>query len=189
MAIEKTARAELIAALVTDKFSGFKDGDEAILEAASDARLEEFRVASEAHKTAASSFTKLETDHRNTSARLKVAEERVKMSEQSLSEEEFLAKAPASIKTLLDARKAEEDAIRASLVSQLKELGANTEEELKAKSIPELKTLAAYARLEVPDFSGLGMPRSKRDAQQNTNDYAPPDPYAEGLKVLRAKTN
>ena len=48
--MEKTARAELIAALVTDKHSGFADGDEAILEAASDERLERFRSAADASR-------------------------------------------------------------------------------------------------------------------------------------------
>lgn len=183
MANEKVTRAELIAALVTDKYSGFKDGDEAILEAASDARLEEFRVASEAHKTSAGAFTKLETENRNVAARLKVAEERVKAADQGPTEEEWLAKAPPSIKTLLDARKAEEDAVRSSLVSSLKDLGANTEEELKSMSIPSLQTLAKYARVTVPDFSGRGVP-AERNAAKN-EDYTPPNPYAAGIKALQ----
>src|SRR5678816_3887802 len=131
MSDPKNARAELIAALVTDKYSGFKEGDENILEACADSRLEEFRTASEAHKASANAFTRLETDHRNTSARLKIAEERIRTAEQELSEDEFIARAPASIKTLIEGYKANEAAVRASLVSQLKDLGQNTEDELK----------------------------------------------------------
>lgn len=183
MAMEKTARAELIAALVTDKFSGFKDGDENILEAASDARLEEFRAASESRRSASNEHTRLETDNRNVSARLKVAEDRIKVLEQPMSEEEFVQRAPTSIKTLLEQHKAQEDALRASLVSQLKDLGAHTEDELKKKTIDELRTLASYARVEVPDFSGRGIPQ-ERHASDKTS-YAPPDPYAKGLEQLR----
>jgi hypothetical protein len=185
--MEKSARAELIAALVTDKFSGFKDGDEAILEAASDVRLEEFRSASEGRKAELQARQRLETEHVQVAARLKVAEDRIKAGEQSLSEEEFLAKAPASIKSLVEAHKAEEAAYRASLISQLKDLGANTEDELKAKSTEDLKTLATYARVDVhvPDFSGRVMPR-ERNTGDKTN-YAPPNPYEKDIKALQSR--
>jgi predicted nucleic acid-binding Zn-ribbon protein len=183
--MEKATRAELIAALVTDKYSGFKDGDEAILEACADARLEEFRVASDGRRSEVSARTKLETDFRNVSARLKISEERIRTAEAEMSEEEFLQRAPASIKTLVEAHKAQESAARASLVSQLKDLGAMSEDELKKKSIDELKTLASYARVEVPDFSGRGLP-VERTASDRVS-YAPPDPYAAGLKSLQSK--
>lgn len=182
--MEKTMRAEIIAALVTDKFSGFKDGDEAILEAASDARLEEFRAAADAAKSSENAYKRLETDHRNVQARLKVAEDRIKASEQAMSEEEFYEKAPPSIKETLREIKAAEDARRAAIISHLKDLGANTEEDLKKKPTSELETLAKYARVEVPDFSGRGLPK-ERHASEHTN-YVPPDPYSEGLKQLRS---
>jgi hypothetical protein len=155
---DKTARAELIAALVTDRFSGFKDGDEPLLEACSDSRLEDFRTASEARKAEVGSHARLETEHRNVSARLKVAEDRIKAGEQTLSEEEFIERAPENIKLVLQEHKAAEDAFRASMISQLKDCGANTEEELKAKSTADLKTLSAYARIEVPSAA----PRARR---------------------------
>ena len=177
-------RAELIAALVTDKHSGFKDGDEAILEAASDARLDEFRSAADANRAAANQITKLETENRNVSARLKVAEDRLRVAESPMSEDDFRQRAPESIKAILDAVKAEDDQLRASLISQLKDLGAHSEEQLKNKPTAELKTLAAYARIEVPDFSGRGMPRMKA-AEVNNDDFTPPDPYAAGLKAMQ----
>jgi len=182
--MEKATRAELIASLVTDRYSGFKDGDEAILEAAADTRLEEFRTAADARKAADASFGRLETDHRNTTARLKVAEEKLKAAEAPMTEDEFLARAPESFKRTLEARKGEEDALRASIISQLKDLGANTEDELKAKSTPDLQTLAKYAGVQVQDFSGRGVPVS-REAEQRNDNYAPPDPYAAGLKALQ----
>lgn len=183
--MEKSARAEVIAALVTDKYSGFKDGDEAILEACSDTRLEEFRSASEARKVEHNAKIKLETEQRNTSARLKIAEDRIKTAEQDLSEDEFLQRAPAPYKAIIEAAKAQESALRASLVSQLKDLGAHSEEDLKKKSVEELKTLASYARVDVPDFSGRGLPVER--STPDRNNYAPPDPYAAGLKTLQAQ--
>lgn len=190
--MEKTTRAELIAALVTDKYSGFKDGDESLLEAASDARLEEFRAASETHRAAESTQTKMETDLRNTGARLKVAEDRIKSSEQDLTEEEFLQRAPAGIKTLIEAHKAEEATLRAALISSLKDLGAHNEDELKKQTTDQLKVLAKYARVELPDFSGRGFPVERHASDGNdgnsVEDFAPPDPYALGIKALQSKT-
>lgn len=184
---DKTNRAELIAALVTDKYSGFKDGDEVILEACSDSRLEEFRTASEGRKSAANSLTKLETEHRNVSARLKVAEDRIRTAEQDLTEDEFLTRAPASIKSVVEAYRASEAATRSSLITQLKDLGEKGEEDLKKLSTDDLKTLASYARVDVPDFSGRGIPQ-ERHASSRAN-YAPPDPYKDGIAKLRGATN
>lgn len=183
--MEKATRAELIAALVTDKYSGFKNGDEAILEAASDARLEEFRTASEASRATAGTITRMETEKRNTDARLKVAEERLVKAEQPMSEEEFTQRAPAGIKQVLEARAAEETALKTSLVSQLKDRGGESEDDLKKKSIPELQTLARYAGVKVLDFSGRGVPVN-RAAETNRESFAPPDPYAAGIEKLRA---
>jgi hypothetical protein len=180
-------RAEVIAALVTDKYSGFKNGDEAILEAASDARLEEFKAATSAAKSAAEAHARLETEHRNVSARLKVAEERIKEAESEMTEEQFIARAPESIKATLNEIKAAEAAERAALVGALKALTVNTEEDLKKKTTDELKTLAKYARVQVPDFSGRALPREQRNASDRPN-YAPPDPYADGLKALRGES-
>lgn len=183
--MEKSMRAELIAALVTDRYSGFKDGDEAMLETCADSRLEEFRAASDARKAEERNKTTLESNLTKIEARLKVAEERLRTAEQGPTEEEWLAKAPAKIKALLDAQKAEEDSIRSAIVVQLKDLGNHTEAELKAMPLEQLKTLAGYARVHVPDFSGRGLP-GQRNAAENNTSYAPPDPYAEHLKQLRA---
>lgn len=185
MAIEKATKAELIAALVTDRYSGFKDGDEALLEAASDARLDEFRVASEASRAKDNTIAKMESDARNVNARLTVATERIVKLEQPMTEEDFIQRAPASIKSVLEARAAEEATLKSSLVTSLKDLGGETEEQLKKKSIPELQTLAQYARVKVLDFSGRGLP-VERTASSKAANYAPPDPYASGLEKMRA---
>ncbi len=183
--MEKAQKAEIIAALVTDRYSGFKDADQAMLETASDARLEEFRAAADRARLADANLNNLQKDLTNTNARLKVAEDRLKASEQTLSEDEFIARAPASIKTLLDAHKAQEEQHRAGLISRLKECGANTEAELKAKSTDDLETLAAYAQIRVPDYSGQGVPKQRNAADKD--NYAPPNPYEAGLAAMRSK--
>jgi hypothetical protein len=180
-------KAESIAALTTDKYSGFKDEDVPMLEACSDVRLQEFQAAAEARKTTAAAFTKLENEHRNLQARLTVSETRIKELEAPLSEEEFMNRAPASIKDVIDAHRAAEAQERGSYVSQLKERGIMTEEELSKKSLDELRTLGAFARVEVPDFSGRGLP-VERHASKDPNrvSYAPPDPYKLALERRRA---
>jgi hypothetical protein len=185
---EKATRAELIAALTTDRFSGFSEGDVALLEGASEARLEEFRAAAEGRKTEAAAFTRLENEQRNTKALLKINEERLQKAMEPMSKEDYLAKAPAEIKTLLDAHKAQEDMYRGSIIVQLKDLGAHTEDELKAMSTPHLESLAKYARVTVPDYSGQGIP-VHRAASANNNDYAPPNPYEAGIRAAQGKVN
>jgi len=182
--MEKGTRDELIAALVTDKHSGFKDGDEAILQGCADARLEEFRAASEANRTREGTIARLEAEGRQREARLKVAEGRITTLEQPMTEDEFIARAPASIKALLEARAAEEKQLHASLVSSLKDLGGKSEEELKKLPVAELQTLAQYARVKVLDFSGRGM-AVERAAASKTASFAPPDPYGPALAEKR----
>jgi hypothetical protein len=178
-------RAELIASLVTDKYSGFKDGDEPILEAAADARLSEFRAAADAAKVAVGEKTTLNTELTNTKARLKVAEDRIKASETQLTREEFIARAPEDIKTLLASHKAQQDSEKASLISALKTCGVKTEDELNRLDIPELKTLAKFARIQVIDYSSRGLPVQRDAEEANTRTYAPPNPYEAGVKALQ----
>jgi len=123
----KTNRAEQIAALVVDPHSGFKTNDENMLESCSDERLAEFRAASDARRVDEQKARTTETELTKANARLKVTEEKLRAAEQAPSEEEWMAKAPAKFKALYDADKAQEDAIRAAVVSKLKDLGANTE--------------------------------------------------------------
>jgi len=183
---DKSTRAEVIAALVIDKYSGFKDGDENILEAASDARLDEFRAAADRARSAEGAYSRLETENRNVAARLKVSEDRIRTLEQPMTTEDFVQKAPPEIKALLEEKKAEEDAIRAAFVASLKDCGANTEEELKKKPIDELRMLAKYARVDVPDYSGRGLTRERN--AEDKRSYAPPSPYDAQLKALREKS-
>jgi len=176
-------KAVIIAGLVTDPYSGFKDGDEPMLEHATDSRLVELRAAADARRVADNNVKTLEKDITNTNARLTVAETRLKAAEQEMSPEDFLQRAPAEYKAVLEAHKQQEDQRRGALVSRLKECGANTEAELKAMSTDTLENLASYAQIRVPDYSGRGIPK-ERHASEKTN-YAAPDPYADGLAKMR----
>jgi len=184
--MDKKVKAEIIAALVIDKHSGFKEGDVAFLETATDARLEEFKAAAQANKVAAEAATKQENDLRAAQAKLTVIESKLKAAEAVPTEEEWLGRAPAGIKALLEHQKAQETELREDLVKQLKAAGANTEEELKAMPTAQLQTLAKYAKVQTPDFSGRGIPAPR--FAQDDEDYTPPDPYEPALKALREKT-
>jgi hypothetical protein len=182
--MDKAQRAEFIAALVTDKYSGFRDGDEPVLEACADTRLEEFRAAADARKVEERRSTETATELVKANARLKVSEEKLRTAQEAPTEEDWLAKAPPRYKALIDADKAQEDSVRAAIVSHLKDLGNNTEAELKAMPTEQLKTLAAYARFDVPDFSGRGIAQ-ERHASGNRQTYAAPDPYKDALAARR----
>lgn len=180
-------RAEVIAALVTDKFSGLKDEDQPMLEGCSEARLEEFRAAGEQRKREAQAAVKLENENRNLAARVTVLEAKVKESETELTDEQFLARAPKRFKEVIETHEAGIEAQKLAIVTQLKDLGAHTEEQLREKSLEELEMLASYARIPVPDFSGRGVsvPQSRNAADKQS--IKAPDPYRAALEAQRAR--
>lgn len=179
--IVSMTKAELIQSLITEtKHSGFNESDTALLEAASDARLEEFRSAADARKAEAASYTRLESEHRNATARIKVQDERLRAAEAGMSDEEWMAKAPAHLKAVLERDKVVEDTYRGAIVSKLKDLGQHTEEELKKMSTPDLEKFAKYANVTVPDFSAARQAPRALSKNGDAGSYAPPSSY--GLK-------
>lgn len=183
--MKDTTRAEQIAALVADQYSGFKLGDEAMLETCSDQRLGEFRAAADARKVDEQKARDTATELVKVNARLKVSDESLRAAQQMPTEEEWLEKAPPKYKALIDADKAQEDAVKAAIVSKLKDLGANTEAELQEMSVDQLRQLAAYANVTIPDFSGKGIPKDRYASSKRTDNYAAPDPYAPALEKMR----
>lgn len=183
MGMTKDKKAELIATLVTDKFSGFKEGDEALLEAASDEQLETFRSAAETRKTETEERTKLQNDLRTASARIKVVEDKLKTAEEKPTADQWMEKAPAEIRALIDREKQREIEERETLVAHLKTAqDVYTEDELKALETPMLQRLAKIAKVEAPaNYSGRKVPVSA----EKKESYAPPDPYAAGIKALQ----
>lgn len=180
----KEQKAAAIKALVANPNSGFTTGDEAILETASDERIAAFTTAAEARakevadlKTAAEASKQAEE---KAAADLKAANAKV------LTEEEFMKVAPAPLKTLIERTLAADAARKVVLVTELKaaqsEMG---EAELSAETLPNLERLAKMLKVgevKAVDYGGRVVPRAAEDAAS----FAPPDPYAAGLKALLA---
>lgn len=96
------------------------------------------------------------------------------------TEQQWLDEAPAAVREEFVALRAAREAAKTELVSKLKTAcsGTYSEEELKAKSIDELKKLATLMKVDEPkrDFSGLGLPRVA--ASVNNEVAAAPDSWA-----------
>jgi hypothetical protein len=177
-------KVDAIKALTSCPCSGFVAADAKELEAFSEERLTAMatfaiakkktdeELAAEKEETA-KKFKAAET----TIAELKTAAEKVP------TEDEYLAKAPESIRTLVAEKKTQDAKIKTDLVAQLKvaAAGAYTEAELTEKSIQELMKLAQVAKV---DYSGRSVPRMA----DGSSSYAPPDPYAAGIKILQGKS-
>ena len=203
MGLTKEKRAEIIAALVTDKHSGFKEGDEPFLETAADDRLTEFKAAAENRKTQAEAHEKLENEKISTDAKNKVLEDRLKTAEQKPTKEQWLEQAPDEIRDLLDRQRAADDQKKDELVTALKTAQSEyTEDELKAMSIPDLERMQKLVGKPAPNYAGRAIPQQrdrvapkpKQTPQQQRaaatteeENFTPPDPYEAGLKTLRAQ--
>jgi len=164
----KEQRAEMIATLIACKHSGFTEGDQAMLDNATDDRLEAFKVASEARM-------RTETDLKAAAAK-------------PLTEEEFMANAPESLRSLIARQQRQETAFKAELVAELKAAQEEySETELSAMPIEQLQRMARVARIEVqPDFSGRGLPRVLSSKKEDDVYANPPDPYAADIERRRA---
>jgi len=179
-------RAEMIQSLVTDKHSGFNEGHTAMLETASDAQLEEFRGAADARKARESEFSRLESEHRNATARIKVQDERLATAEKSMSKEDWLAKAPSEYKEVIERHEVVEETYRGAIISKLKDLGRHTEDQLKKMTTKELEDFAEYADVSVPDFSAARQtPRALMNGSKSTVSYAPPKSYSQKKETVQ----
>lgn len=159
-------RAEIVRALMTNKYSGFTNGDERMLEAASDERLEAFRVASEARA--------------NEDQALRAA------AAKQLTVEEFMAAAPPELKSLISRQQQQETTLKAALVTELRAAQSEySEAELSVMPVADLTRMARLAKVDTAkiDFSGKGLPRA---LASDTESYTPPNPYEKGLKALQA---
>lgn len=201
----KEERAATITALTGCTCSGFTADDVKMLETVSDERLTAFTVTTEARK--AGEKAKADADAAITAAAAKatetaaqlVAAEKAKTAAETklkaaeakgeLNEEQFMAVAPASLKTLIErSQKADADQ-KAELVATLKAAQSEfTEAELQAEPIERLQRMAKAFKLDEPkpDYSGRPLPRA---AAKGVDEFAPPDPYAAGVKALQARNS
>lgn len=171
-------KADRIAALLKHEHNPLKD--QKALEAADEktlvtleAHCETLKAAADKSAADAAAAAKKKEEDDAKAAAMKTAAQ---------SEEDYLKTAPESIRTLVAEKKAQDEAEKAKLVADLKSCGALTEAQLKEKPLEELRTLAKFAKIEQPNYSGNGVPRA---ASTEKGSYAPPDPYAAGLKALR----
>jgi len=180
-------KVDAIKALTACPCSGFVPADAKELEAFSEERLTamaEFAIAKK--KT----DDEVAVEKEEAAKKFKAAEDTIAelkaVSEKAPTEDEYLAKAPESIRTLVAEKKAQDVKIKTDLVAQLKvaAAGAYTEAELNEKSISELMKLATMAKV---DYSGRSVPRAAADGS-TTSTYTPPDPYAAGIKALQGKS-
>lgn len=180
-------KAERILALLGHKHNPLKD--KAALEAATEeglkgleahvSSLDEKDAADKKVADAAAAAEKKTADEE--AARAAAAKPPVKQ----LSEEEYLANAPQSIRDLVSRNKAADAAQKAEYIRTLK--GAQTEfkeEELQKMSTEELGRLMRLAASSQVDFSVLGGASSRFASEPSKDDvYAnPPDGYAAALK-------
>lgn len=165
-------RAEVIKNLIADKHSGFTAGDEKLLEAASDERLESFKVAAEARALEVKEIKDLKTAN-----------------DKQLTADEFMKAAPPELRSLITRQQERETARKADLVAALKTAQDEyAEAALSAMPIDELERMARMTKAKVQeknDFSGRGLAYAGTEA----NDFTPPDPYADGIKALRESVN
>lgn len=178
-------KKERIAALVANPHNAVKSLK--VLEAASDDDLKALEDAAAAAKKTADDLRVATEKATKAEADLRAAQEAgVKATADLAAVQTQLKALESAAQPLIDAEKAKVEAERTDLVGKLKALTAGfiTEEELKAKPIGELRTLAAITKVNVPaaqaqpDFSIQGMPRFATTPASDIAAYAPPDPYA-----------
>jgi hypothetical protein len=206
----KEMRAAAIQALVACPCSGFAEADIKMLESASDERLEAFKAASEsraaelkAAKAAAKgdepkggdcptcagngkAFGKDCKDCSGTGdkSKGKAAAAAPMATPEPETEEQYLAKAPASIRSLVERQKKQDAEQKTLLVNALKTAQSEyTEAELNAMPVEQLQRVARIAKADTPtvDFSGAGVVRAAAKAD-DLSEFAAPDSYGLAAK-------
>lgn len=193
-------KAERITALMSNEHNPLKDLK--ALEANTEEGLRLLEEHCEKAATLKAAADKLATDQKaseeKAAADLKAAEEKAKTVEERLTSAETALKTAqaaqipaeelATMRALAEAKKAEDAKTKTTLVAQLKTAAAGvyTEAELNAMDILSLTKIAALAKVDAPDYSGRAMPMATRVAAET---YAPPDPYAAGIKALQGAAN
>jgi hypothetical protein len=105
-----------------------------------------------------------------------------------LSEDDYLAQAPDSIKEIVENHKKVQATKRVTLISGLKAAqGTYSEDELKAMSVDQLEKLDTLVKAQAPkkDFSGAGAPRAA--ASEDDNKAPKPIDMAERIRDMAAK--
>ena len=175
-------KKERIKALIDSPYTLFENGDEAMLETASDARLDVFEKDASALKAAAEQQV-TERAAAEKAAADQAAAEATKKAELAAAaakpktEDEWLKEAPESVRKVVARAAAAEAQRKSELVAKLKTAQAEyTEDELNAVDIDQLERFARMFKVNevaTPDYSGRGGPRAA--AADAETIPAPPD--------------
>jgi hypothetical protein len=183
-------KQERIAALIGNTHNTVKDIK--VLEAASDEVLTALEAAAKTTEEAATKLTAAETAK---TAAETAAAEAVAAKATAEAALKTAQEAPITIDRLTPELKqivadhtARDTAEKTELITSLKTAaaGAYSEAELTAMDTASLRKLATLARVEAPapkNYAGNGV---VRPAPVSGENYAPPDPYAAGIKALQA---
>ena len=147
---------------------------------------EELEDVKEELRTAQAATTESEKKLRSAESDLRAA----KRKPATMTEEEWLASAPPSIKTLVEKHKKDEADRKDDLVEILKTAqDAYNEEELKTLELSALEKLAKIAKVDSPaiDFSAARSLTSRKTKEEQEKDVYlnPPDPYQKALEDRR----
>lgn len=172
-------RKERIAALVANPHSAVKSLK--MLEAATDDELKALEDGATAQKTIAD---KAAAD----AAALEKANKDLKVAQDALAGPVPEDRLPQEYRDLMAEKKAKDASAHTELVGKLKVAAAHvyTEDQLKAKTLQELKDVASLMKIDTApaDFSGRPVPRI---AQEGVS-YKAPDPYKPQLDAAKTAT-
>lgn len=155
---EMKTKVERIAALTA---AGVKD----ITEKTSDDVLTVLEAKVENDKAHAVALKAAEAKATDAEAKLKAAEAN-----------QIPAEELTQLRSLAVEKQQQNTAAKAAIVAQLVPLKTLSKEQLEAKPLDELRTLAQFAKVQVADFSIKGVPVMR--AAEDNSQYAPPNPYA-----------
>lgn len=174
----KEERAAAITALTSCPCSGFTTAHTKMLEAATDDQIAAFRTAGETRKAEQQKLTDLEAKVTATEGKVATTEAALKAAQAA----QIPADELVNLRALATTKATQDAAEKTDLVGKLKTAGTLTEEQLNVKSLDDLRTLAAFAKVEVADFSGRGIAVPRAAAAV---DFTPPNPYEAGIKALQ----
>lgn len=194
MSMDAKKKSELVGRLIASKAVPFDEKDRKYLEGWEDKKLTELSALADVANTEPSAPTPTPTPPTEGKGSEKADDKPTPPSPSTpspMTEEQWMAAAPETLRGMISAHKAQEAAHRASLVSTLSGAvnGAYTEDQLKAKPTDDLIALARALKVDqpTPTYIGRGLPRAA--AAEST--YEPPDPYdLRGLEeARRGKSN
>jgi len=189
--IEKLAKCQYNPIKDVKALEAFSDEGLQALDAHCGEQAEAFSALQEELKDAKEELKTAQTKVTEQEKALRTAEADLRKAKKTPTEDEWMAQAPPSIKTLVERQKKQEEEKREVLVAELKTAQEEySEEELQKMPLETLERTAKLLKInqEQVDY-GASRPIPKmRTAGEKDDPYKnPPDPYAEGVKKLQGQ--